>query len=157
MELFTLQSLDRADAEVNNDFLREHVTPYINGRCADTFPVGKYKCQPVTHAANFSHLRWTLDTADDLALLQAIVARLGPYAGWQEIVALLTREPALSKLNAAHGSSESVTFDLTKSGHRPSFLRSEQFFIRAEKIIPLASQTFSKSYSSWQITPVLWL
>ena len=66
VEVFTLESLDRANAEVNNDFLREHVTPYINGRCADTFPVGKYKCQPVTHAANFSHLRWTLDTANEI-------------------------------------------------------------------------------------------
>ena len=31
VEVFTLESLDRANAEVNNDFLREHVTPYING------------------------------------------------------------------------------------------------------------------------------
>lgn len=149
VEVFTRESLDLADRVVEDSFLREHVTPYIHGLRVGALPTGKFKCEPVVHAADFSHLRWTLDTADDLEFIRAIVARLGPDAGWMEILALLSREPTLTNLNAAHSSSESVTPDLTKSGHRPSFLQSDQLFKRATKTIPLASQTFSKSYLQW--------
>ena len=46
-------------------------------------------------------LRITLDTAEDAALLDAVVARLGDRPpSWQEVVALLRAEPALAALNA---------------------------------------------------------
>ena len=151
VEVFSRASLECAALEATDPFLREHVTPYIHGNPRDRFATGTFSTQQVVHGSDFSHLRWTLDTPDDLALINAIVARVGPNAGWQEIVALLTREPALIQINAEHIKAQTVNKGSTKAGFRPSFLRSDRLFARALKTIPLASQTFSKSYYQWPL------
>ena len=73
---------------------REHVTPYLR-RDPATLP-------DVRFDADLSHLRWTLDTAADYALIAEIYDRLyvdKPAFTWLDVLALVTREPRLITLN----------------------------------------------------------
>jgi spore coat polysaccharide biosynthesis protein SpsF len=75
---------------------REHVTSGIYTRPA------RYRCAGVIAAGDDSDLRVTLDTPQDAALLDAIVAELGDAApSWRKVVALLRSRPDLVALNAA--------------------------------------------------------
>ncbi|OQO90848.1 spore coat protein [Saccharomonospora piscinae] len=86
---------------------REHVTSGVVGA------PGRYACAGVVVAPRADDLRVTLDTADDWALLDALVAELtrrhgdGPFA-WRDVVALLRGRPDLVALNA-HVEQKKVT------------------------------------------------
>lgn len=74
---------------------REHVTSAIHTRPE------LYRCAGVVTGEDHSDLRVTLDTAEDAALLEAVVAELGEgLPRWREVVALLRSRPDLAALNA---------------------------------------------------------
>lgn len=74
---------------------RAHVTSAIYGAPTD------YAVAGLTFRPGAQDLRVTLDTADDLRLLEAVVAELGDRPpGWREVVELLRRRPELTDLNA---------------------------------------------------------
>ncbi len=74
---------------------REHVTPGVYGA------PGRYRCAGVVFAPDASDLRVTLDTAEDAALIEAVVAELGERAADRHAVtALLRSRPDLVALNA---------------------------------------------------------
>jgi spore coat polysaccharide biosynthesis protein SpsF len=74
---------------------REHVTSAIH-----TQPE-LYRCAGVVAGQDNSDLRVTLDTAEDAALLEAVVAELGDgLPRWREVVALLRSRPDLVALNS---------------------------------------------------------
>ncbi len=74
---------------------REHVTSGIHTRPS------VYRCAGVVAGEDHSDLRVTLDTAQDAALLDAVVAELGGGAPrWRDVVALLRTRPDLVALNA---------------------------------------------------------
>ncbi len=53
-------------------------------------------------AADFSHLRWSVDQPQDLEFARAVFAALlpgRPHFGWLDVVTLLTRRPELLELN----------------------------------------------------------
>lgn len=93
-EVFSFAALGEAFERATRSEQREHVTPYI------------YENGSVYHYRNdvdYSRYRWTLDTADDYALLRAIYERL--YRGkhdfyFMDVVRLMEREPGLAALNA---------------------------------------------------------
>jgi spore coat polysaccharide biosynthesis protein SpsF len=75
---------------------REHVTSAIYTRPAT------YRCAGVITAGDDSDLRVTLDTPQDAALLDAVVAELGDgVPTWRKVVGLLRSRPDLVALNAA--------------------------------------------------------
>ena len=79
---------------------REHVTPYIKSRPHE------FRCVTVPFPAPLGAARWTVDEPRDLELVRAVFARLhrpGEVFGWQDIAALLTREPALARINTGIG------------------------------------------------------
>jgi spore coat polysaccharide biosynthesis protein SpsF len=74
---------------------REHVTSGIYTRPAT------YRCAGVVAGEDHSDLRVTLDTPQDAALLDAVVAELGDgVPRWRDVVALLRSRPDLVALNA---------------------------------------------------------
>lgn len=74
---------------------REHVTSAVY-----TQP-HVYRCAGVAPGEDNSDLRVTLDTADDAALLEGVVAALGPgIPKWHEVVTLLRARPDLVALNS---------------------------------------------------------
>lgn len=148
VEVFSRAALDRAHAEAEHPFLRMHVTPYIHGRLKDRLPWGGFSNEQVVHSQDFSHLRWTLDEPADRDFLARVFAELPADAGWQQVVALLTRRPDLLIVNRQIGLNEGSARDLDGVAVR-AFDASNATFERSARVIPLASQTFSKSYQQW--------
>jgi spore coat polysaccharide biosynthesis protein SpsF (cytidylyltransferase family) len=95
-EVFSMAALERAWREADQGHEREHVTPYFY----EHPEVFKLVFTPAT--TDNSHYRWTLDTAEDLALLRAIYASFGGRfdVGLREVLALMQCRPDLSALNS---------------------------------------------------------
>lgn len=94
-EVMTAAALGRAWQKARKPYEREHVTPYLYEHPAD------FKLLAVTGDADYSAHRWTVDTPEDLALVQVIYARLksSPKFLWHDVLDLLDREPGLVELN----------------------------------------------------------
>jgi spore coat polysaccharide biosynthesis protein SpsF len=76
---------------------REHVTMGLYTR-PDEFKLNAVEQQP-----NHSNLRWTVDVADDLAFVRRVYSLLydsNPRFRQNDIVALVTKNPALSRTDA---------------------------------------------------------
>jgi spore coat polysaccharide biosynthesis protein SpsF len=95
IEVMTLQALERAWRESSKPYQREHVTPYIYEN------PGEFKLHGIENDADCSQHRWTVDTPDDLQLLQAIYARFGGRDdfGWREVLEMVESDPSLADIN----------------------------------------------------------
>jgi spore coat polysaccharide biosynthesis protein SpsF len=96
VEVFTMAALSRAWRDARKPYEREHVTPYIYEHPE------LFRLVSVQADADYSHYRWTLDTAEDLELLRAIYARFSNQDefGWRDVLRLVQHEPQLTRLNA---------------------------------------------------------
>ena len=96
--VFAASALARAWHEAKLPSEREHVGPYIE-KHPEWFHNGA-----LFRFSGQSHHRWTLDEPRDLAFLQAVFCRLhrpgeAPF-GADAVLALLEREPALTRINS---------------------------------------------------------
>ncbi len=145
-EAFTTAALTRADRDAGAAGDREHVTPYIrHGR--GQFSVRTLPCP----LPGLSHERWTLDTPADLDFLSAVAARLpaGRPASHIDVLRVLDDNPELRDINAGqirNAGGANALEPAVPAAPRPSYARSAAMLERAEKVIPLGSQTFSKSH-----------
>ena len=94
VEVFSRAALDRAAETATHAYAREHVTPIINGSGPDRAQP-PFNCADVVAPADFGHVRWTVDTAEDLARVRRLFALLPDGFGWLEALSAATREPAL--------------------------------------------------------------
>ncbi len=154
-EVFSFATLATAWREARLTSEREHVTPFIWKQPQ------RFRLANVTHAEDLSSLRWTVDEPADLEFARAVYARLGPDRpfGMDDVLALLRREPALLDLNRSFTRNEGYARSLRAdraAGDRPGesametprrLTRSEEYFARAEKVIPSCTQTFSKGHT----------
>lgn len=87
VEVMRAAALQEAAAEATEPEEREHVTPFLYRHPA------RYRLASLETAALLGHERWTLDTAEDLASLRAIVDALPDpvHAGWRDILAVAGR------------------------------------------------------------------
>jgi spore coat polysaccharide biosynthesis protein SpsF len=94
-EVMTVQALERAWRESTKPYQREHVTPYIYEN------PGKFKLHGIENDTDYSPHRWTIDTPEDLRLLQTIYARFDGRDdfGWREVLELVESEPSLADIN----------------------------------------------------------
>lgn len=148
VEAMTIAALARAHVEASHPYCRSHVTPFLHGQVPAGVKAGHFKRVHLSGDADFSHLRWTVDEPEDLEFARRVVSALPEPFHWLDLVALLTREPALQRINGHVGFNEGSKRDLSQTEGR-SFDRSNQMFGRALDAIPLASQTFSKSWMTW--------
>ena len=95
VEVFTRAALERAAREADHPFAREHVTPYLRGIRPDIIPDGGFRRGDLVYAADFSHIRWTLDRQDDLDRLRRLVPKLPDGFDWLTALSVATREPSL--------------------------------------------------------------
>lgn len=95
VEACTFSALARAWREAVEKKDREHVLPYLY-----ELP-GRFKVAQLNHDTDLGHLRWTLDTPEDYALLQEVVKRLGNRNdfSWLEVLDLFHQDPGLAGLN----------------------------------------------------------
>ncbi len=96
VEVFSFQALERAWREAKKPSEREHVTPYIWNH-PELFQLAN-----VENEEDLSHLRWTLDTAEDLRFTREVYTRLyhGQIFLMSEVLALLKKEPQLTQINS---------------------------------------------------------
>ncbi len=95
VEVVRQSALEVAWKEAKKPYERVHVTPFIYQN-ADRFRLSTLKAKE-----NYSRLRWTVDTPQDLEFVRAVYARLGSDGrfGWRDVLELLDREPALENIN----------------------------------------------------------
>lgn len=144
-EVMTAAALAAAAREATRPSDREHVTPFIRNNRA-RFPADTL----VSPLPGLASERWTLDTADDLAFLRAVAARLPSRErapSHLEVLAVLDREPQLRDVNRRETRNAGFAISLLREpiDTGRTFDRSQRLLARAEKVIPLGSQTFSKS------------
>lgn len=95
VEAFTLSTLERAWREDSNIAWREHVTPFIYSH-PDIFRLAN-----VTNSTDYSHMRWTLDTKEDLEFIRRIYSQFNnDHFTWKEVIALLDQNPSWMKINS---------------------------------------------------------
>jgi len=93
-EVMSFAALERAWLEDGDPRLREHVTQYIV-RHPELFPT---YC--VTHSPDYSYMRWTLDTRDDLEFLRRVCEAIpGCETPWPDIVRVILQHPDWLALN----------------------------------------------------------
>ena len=95
VEVFTFSALEKAWRNASLDFERVHVTPYIY------LHPELFRKLSVTAEKNLSFYRWTVDTAEDLALVRAVYSKMGgdDHFSWMDVLYLFEREPGLAELN----------------------------------------------------------
>lgn len=71
-EVFSFSSLQEAFLNADQPLQREHVTPYIYQNPSI------YNLKSIVNSQNLSHLRWTVDTYEDLDLINKIYNSLYP-------------------------------------------------------------------------------
>jgi spore coat polysaccharide biosynthesis protein SpsF len=94
-EVIRASALEAAWREAKEAYERQHVTPFILHRPE------RFRLVNVASPSDYSHLRWTVDTHEDLDFVRALFARLegSEIFGWREVLGVLAREPALLGLN----------------------------------------------------------
>lgn len=95
VEVFSFAALEAAWKEDSDPARREHVTPFIKQHPE------RFRLEHLRSAENYSSMRCTVDTPEDMALAREIYRRLGnePTIAWQKVVALLQAEPQLLETN----------------------------------------------------------
>ena len=96
-EIFSSGALGCAFLEGKSPFEREHVTPFIYQH-PERFRLGN-----VLSPDYLANHRWTVDTAEDFALIREILERLYPVCPdfrTKDVVKLLERHPELIRINA---------------------------------------------------------
>jgi spore coat polysaccharide biosynthesis protein SpsF len=87
--------LDRVAAEATSAPAREHVTYFIHREHPERF-----RLHGVQAEDDRSALRWTVDTPEDFALIEALYARGAAELDYRGVLALVDSEPALRAINA---------------------------------------------------------
>jgi spore coat polysaccharide biosynthesis protein SpsF len=94
VEALSFKALERAWREDDNPAWREHVTPYIYRHPE------KFVLRAVMNDQDFSHMRWTVDTPEDLTFVRGIYDHFGhDRFSWRQVLALLKEHPEWLEIN----------------------------------------------------------
>jgi spore coat polysaccharide biosynthesis protein SpsF len=93
-EVMSFQALERAWREDRNPEWREHSTPYIYKT------PGAFRIKAFNDSVDRSFMRWTVDTAEDLAFVQKIFEHFKhDEFSWTDVVSLLEIHPEWMEIN----------------------------------------------------------
>ena len=95
VEVCTLTALETAWKEATAKHDREHVMPYL-------YEVpGRFQTLQIDHIADVGHLRWTVDTPEDLVAVRRIFASFEGRTdfSFEEILTLYKKHPELEEIN----------------------------------------------------------
>lgn len=96
-EICSAGALEQAWRLADQPHQREHVMPYL-------YEVeGRFRTLHVRTSPSHGSLRWTVDTADDLAFVRQIYASFGGRDDftWLDVLRLLDEHPEIARVNAA--------------------------------------------------------
>ena len=93
-EVMRFDVLERAWCEDLNPAWREHVTPYIQ-RNPYLFHI-----HGIMNEVDYSHMRWTVDTPEDMAFVRRIYSHFGhDRFSWREVLTVLEQHPEWLEIN----------------------------------------------------------
>jgi spore coat polysaccharide biosynthesis protein SpsF len=97
VEVCTFDALEKAWKNALEKYEREHVLPYLY-----VVP-GRFKVIQLDNTDDLGHLRWTLDTPEDLLLLRWIYRYFGGRNdfSWLDVLDLYKKQPGMFRVNAA--------------------------------------------------------
>lgn len=144
VEVMSSKAILEANKHVIDNFSKEHVTTYIHGIHKKKYKSGNYTKYSLQNDVDFSHLRWTLDEEKDFIFLNEIFSKLPENSSWLEIISYLIKNPLAQLKNSSISPNEGAIDKNLRNYHR--YKISNEIFKKARKVIPLASQTFSKSF-----------
>jgi len=96
-EVFSFSALETAHVEAVAGPDREHVTPFLYHQ------PDRFRVKSVRAGRDYSRYRWTVDTAEDFALVTCILGRLYPEKEnftFEDCLELVESHPSLSEINA---------------------------------------------------------
>jgi glutamate-1-semialdehyde 2,1-aminomutase/spore coat polysaccharide biosynthesis protein SpsF len=139
-EAFTFKALEYAHKNGSRQSDREHVTPFIhnNQKLFKTLNVSS----PIPGL--YKH-RWTVDSPEDLKYLEEVLKSYGKEISTYGLLDFLAHSKDL--IQPPNKRNEGFVKSLeAESAKCEDFKNSHKLLERALKVIPLGSQTFSKSY-----------
>lgn len=94
-EAFSQSALERAWREDADPASREHVTPYVYRHPE------KFHLQGVTGNIDYSYMRWTVDTLEDLTFVRKIFEHFGGNGfSWRDVLQVLNEHPEWLEINS---------------------------------------------------------
>jgi spore coat polysaccharide biosynthesis protein SpsF (cytidylyltransferase family) len=95
-EVCSLAALERAWREASAAYEREHVMPFLYD------PPGRFRVLQVHAPVDLGHLRWTVDTPQDLEFVRGVFAAFAgnDHFTWMQVADLVARDPGLAARNA---------------------------------------------------------
>lgn len=95
-EVCSFEALEQAWREADQAHQREHVMPYLYEH------PDRFQIQLINHEQDYGGMRWTVDTAADLALVRQIVAHFQGKDdfSWLDVLELMEQHPELQEINA---------------------------------------------------------
>lgn len=94
VEVMSFAALEKAWQEDHNPAWREHVTQYIWRQPE------KFKIRNVANDTNYSYMRWTVDTPEDLAFIRRIYEHFqNDTFTWKDVLRLLEMHPEWLEIN----------------------------------------------------------
>jgi spore coat polysaccharide biosynthesis protein SpsF len=95
-EVCSYQGLEIVWEQAAAQHQREHVMPFFYDN------MERFRLVLVNHEKDFGHLRWTVDTSEDLELVRRIYANFPQRSdfSWLEVLELFERHPKLADINA---------------------------------------------------------
>ncbi len=109
-EAFHAELLKRAAHEAGLQSEREHVTPWIRAFVAD-------QSENLRCGVDLSSLRWTVDYAEDLELVRAMVARVGASAVDADMYDFLRAYDSIDKPEGFHARNEGYNKSLANDAY----------------------------------------
>ena len=151
-EIFSMNSLKEAWEEASLPSEREHVSLFFYNNKE------RYKMGCLRSPVNLSNYRWTVDYQEDFDLVNRIYQELykdNPNFTTQDILNLYNKYPELNEINTKYIRNEGLALsikedqntDLKKSRYQVS----EELLKKSLTLIPLGSQTFSKSITQYPL------
>lgn len=150
VEVFKATALELAWQRSTKPSEREHVTPYL--RLAPEFRRWNVESG---FGPEMSKVRWTVDEPQDLEFVRKIYAELaGRCFGMRDVLQLLQINPGIQTMQ--HGAIMNEGYYRSLYGQaiagaapRRPLQKSEEWFTRAQRVIPGGAQTFSKGYTQY--------
>jgi glutamate-1-semialdehyde 2,1-aminomutase len=138
IEVCTFKALEQASQETSRPFDREHVTPYLRES-------GKFTTAVMQHNQDLSGLRWTVDEAADLNVIEKIFQHFHPHTDftWSEVLDLQRQQPEIFNINQHLIRNEGATMGA-----------GQKLWKRAKQVIPGGNMLLSKRAEMF--LPELW-